>query len=90
MLYRTDFIDDATPAGELPILVTSRTHLARSSVLARGLGIAHRRCAAEDHAAIVLRELPLALWEAVLLHWYVIGRLYVRCTGNPGMAARIS
>src|ERR1700722_4423508 len=55
VLYRERY-----PPGqaELTVLVTSRFHMARSSLLAMGLGIAHRRCAAEARRSAALRYLP--------------------------------
>jgi uncharacterized SAM-binding protein YcdF (DUF218 family) len=76
-------------AGQL-LLVTSRFHLARSSMLAAGLGIAHTPCSAEDRRMAALRDVPRILNEALLLHWYVTGRCFARLTGNRRMAARIS
>lgn len=85
-LYRERFIAPSEPA----VLVTSRFHLARSSLLARGLSIAHVACAAEHARRPCLRHLPLMLFEAVLIHWYLTGRSFARLTGNRRMAARIS
>jgi uncharacterized SAM-binding protein YcdF (DUF218 family) len=75
---------------EQPLLVTSRFHLARSSLLAAGLGIAHTCCAAEDSRLPARRDLPRMLIEALLIHWYVTGRSFARLTGNKRMAARIT
>jgi len=79
------------PAGGGPplLLVTSRTHLARAMLMARGLGLPVLPCAAEEG------RLPLRAWrrlpaEAFLLHWYVVGRGFARATGNRRMLARIS
>ncbi|HME27836.1 MAG TPA: YdcF family protein [Acetobacteraceae bacterium] len=76
--------------ADQPLLVTSRFHLARSSLLAAGLGIAHTLCAAEDGRLAVLRDLPRMLNEALLIHWYATGRSFARLTGNKHVAARIS
>jgi uncharacterized SAM-binding protein YcdF (DUF218 family) len=73
-----------------PPLVTSRFHLARSSLLATGLGVAHVPCAAESSRLSLLRHFPQMLFEAVLIHWYVTGRLFSRITGNKRLAARIT
>jgi hypothetical protein len=68
------------------VLVTSRFHLARASMMARGLGIQHSLCAAEDQ--------PWVCWpmlqEAFLIHWYVTGRTVARLIGSTRMLARIS
>jgi uncharacterized SAM-binding protein YcdF (DUF218 family) len=76
-------------AGQV-LLVTSRFHLARSSMLAAALGIAHTLCAAEASRMAALRDLPRMLNEALLVHWYVTGRCFARLTGNRRMASRIS
>ena len=70
------------------MLVTSRFHLARSSLLATGLGIAHTRCAAEDSRLPALGDLARMLVEALLIHWYVTGRCFARLIGNKRRAAR--
>ena len=85
--YRAQFSD---PSAEPPVLVTNRFHLARSSLLARGLRLAHTPCAAEDHAVALLREAPRIVIEAVLVHWYLVCRTYARWAGDHRMAARIS
>jgi uncharacterized SAM-binding protein YcdF (DUF218 family) len=85
--YRAQF---GTPAPERPVLVTNRFHLARSSLLARGMGLPHTLCAAEDRPAALLREAPRIVREAVLIHWYIVGRTYARWSGNERMTARIS
>ena len=85
--YREQF--PIHPADQ-PLLVTNRFHLARSSLLAAGLGIAHTLCAAEDSRLVVLRDLPRMLNEALLIHWYATGRSFARLIGNRHIAARIS
>jgi uncharacterized SAM-binding protein YcdF (DUF218 family) len=77
-------------ADDLALLVTSRFHLARSSMLATGLGIAHAPCAAEARRRPSLRHAPLILFEAVLIHWYITGRTFSGITHNRCMAARIT
>ena len=71
-------------------LVTSRYHLARSEVLARGLGLWPVLCAAEER----LRHSPLLFWrlglEAYYLHWYAVGKMWSRWTGNRHSLARIT
>ena len=87
LLYR-----ERHPPGwaEPPVLVTSRFHMARSSLLAAGLGIAHRRCSAEEDRFAALRHLPRMLLEALLIHWYVTSRSFARFTRNQRIAARIT
>jgi len=86
VLYRAHFGAATDPA----VLVTSRFHLARSSLLANGLNIAHVPCAAEPARRTPLRHVPLVLFDAALIHWYVTGLGFARLTGNRRMAARIS
>lgn len=85
-LYRERIGPD--PGGSA-LLVTSRFHLARATLLARGLGIRHRPCAAEERFTPRGRDLPRLLWEALLIHWYVTGRGFARITGNKRMTARV-
>jgi uncharacterized SAM-binding protein YcdF (DUF218 family) len=85
-LYRERF---SAEAERMP-LVTSRFHLARSSLLATGLNIPHVPCAAEEARLPPLRHAPLILFEAILDQWYIVGRTFARLTGNRRMAARIS
>ena len=72
------------------VLVTSRYHLARSEILARGLGLHPVLCAAEEH----LHLDPLVLWrlalEAGYLHWYKVGRAWALWTGRHRSLARIT
>jgi uncharacterized SAM-binding protein YcdF (DUF218 family) len=77
-------------SAEPVLLVTSRFHLARSSMLAAGLGIVHTLCAAEGSRMAAFRDLPRMVNEALLIHWYVTGRCFARLTGNRRMASRIS
>ncbi|HEY0522689.1 MAG TPA: YdcF family protein [Stellaceae bacterium] len=79
------------PSAELPLLlVTSRFHLARAALLARGLGIEHVPCAAEERPCWTVRDMLLLAREAFFIHWYVVGRTYARLSGNRRMAARIT
>lgn len=74
--------------GQL-LLVTSRFHLARSQVLAAGLGLDVQLCAAEP----AFEFSPAALWRILLeggyLHWYWVGRYWSSLTGNKKSLARI-
>ncbi|MBV8092887.1 MAG: YdcF family protein [Acetobacteraceae bacterium] len=70
-LYRRAF------AAEAPVpapLVTSRFHIARASIMASGLGLAHRPCPAEANPLRLMQDLHLLVWEAFLVHWYLTGR----------------
>ncbi|QSR84666.1 YdcF family protein [Methylacidimicrobium sp. B4] len=70
-------------------LVTSRFHLARSSLLASGLQIPHVLCGAEDRWSFRPGELLRLLPEAFFAHWYLVGRSYARSTRNQRMLDRI-
>jgi uncharacterized SAM-binding protein YcdF (DUF218 family) len=75
---------------EAPVLlVTSRSHLARAVLMARGLGLPVLPCAAEA-GRMPAREWRRLAVEAFLLHWYVVGRGFARLTGNARMLARIT
>lgn len=77
--------------GRAPfVLITSRAHLARSSALARGLGLRPLPCAAED--ALRLHPVAVArlLSEAFYLHWYVVGRAWSQWTANWKSLERIT
>ena len=85
--YRARFgVADGPP----PVLITSRFHLARSSLLAAGLDIAHVPCAAEATWQPTRALVRPLLMEALLVHWYVTGRCFARLTRNRRMFARIS
>ena len=82
--YRASF----GPDGAAPALVTSGWHMARASLMARALGIAHLPHAPACTGGLAaLRHLPA---EAFLLHWYVTGRAFARFGGRRRMLARIS
>jgi uncharacterized SAM-binding protein YcdF (DUF218 family) len=85
--YRERYL---TERMELPLLVTSCFHMARSSLLACGLQIAHRRCAAEEDRLAALSHLPRMLHEALLIHWYMTGRCFAWLTWSKRIAARIT
>ncbi len=74
--------------GDPPTLVSSRPHLARAALMARGMGIACRLCAAEPGLdAAALQAIPR---EAFLLHWYVTGRLMAWLIRSRRLAARVT
>jgi len=82
--YRAGFAIAGAPA----LLVSSRVHLARVGLMARGLGLPHVLRAAEERQAAALR-LPSLLLEAFFVHWYLVGRGFARRTGNARMLRRI-
>ncbi len=80
----------AASDGQPDALVTSRFHLARSSLLASGLHIPHILCGAEDRWTFRSGEILRLLHEAFLAHWYLVGRTYARWTRNQRMLDQIS
>lgn len=72
------------------VLVTSRYHLARSLALARGLDLRPVPCAAEARLAYDVTTLLKMVREAYFLHWYHVGKIWSRWTGNSKSLARIS
>ncbi|MFZ4791495.1 MAG: YdcF family protein [Candidatus Competibacteraceae bacterium] len=80
-----------TEVREQPFtLVTNRYHLARSVIMAAGLGLQANLCAAEDRLRLNLPTVGRLLREAYYLHWYHVGRLWSRWTRNRHRLARIS
>jgi uncharacterized SAM-binding protein YcdF (DUF218 family) len=85
-LYR-----DAFPSGpvEATVLVSSRFHLARAGLMAAGLGLRCRLCAAEAKSAAILNQPGRVLIEAFFVHWYLVGCCFSRWTGNARMLSRV-
>lgn len=73
-----------------PLLVTSGYHLARSSMLAKSLGIAHDLCPTRDPSIWHPNALFRSFLEALLLNWYYTGRTFARLIRHRGMISRIS
>lgn len=71
------------------ILITSRYHLKRSQVIARGLGMQPVLCAAEDRFVFQWRQLPRLLLEAFYIHWYHTGAIWSQLTNSKKSLARI-
>ncbi|MBW8269209.1 YdcF family protein [Caldovatus aquaticus] len=71
------------------LLITSRHHLARALMMARGLGLAVAPCAAEARFRATPATLARLAREAFLVHWYVVGRGFARLVNHRGMLARI-
>jgi len=70
-------------------LITSRYHLARASLMAKGFGFIVQRCAAEDAYTPDLAAMVKLFAESFYLHWYLTGCQYAKFTGNQRMLARI-
>jgi uncharacterized SAM-binding protein YcdF (DUF218 family) len=83
--YRASFGMGGAPV----VLVTSRAHLGRAGLMARGLGIAHEPCAAEAAWRSTPASLASILVEAFYMHWYLSGRTFARLTRNRAMLRRI-
>jgi uncharacterized SAM-binding protein YcdF (DUF218 family) len=73
-----------------PLLITSRYHLARASILARGLGIAHEMTATDYPTMWHPAALARSFCESLFLNWYYVGRAVARLIRNQSMLARIS
>jgi uncharacterized SAM-binding protein YcdF (DUF218 family) len=71
-------------------LLSNRFHLARCSALARGLGMEHELCAAEQELRPSLAVAAQLLLEAYYLHWYEAGKRWSRWTRNEKSLERIS
>ena len=74
----------AAPGEEA--LVTSRAHLHRALLMARGLGLAPRPVAAEDAPQ---DGLPRLAAEGFMVHWYLTGRAMARLLRRRAWLARI-
>lgn len=77
-------------SGSVMVLVSSRYHLARARAFARGLGIRHRLCAAEDRWQPDGRTLLRVLREGFYVHWYFVGKRWSEFTNNRSSLNRIS
>lgn len=75
---------------ERPIIVTSRYHAARSSILATGLGIAHDICPADRPSFFHPAAFVRSLFEALMINWYYVGKFWAKLTRHSGMLSRIS
>lgn len=75
--------------GRAVSIVTSRFHMARASLLARGLGMTVLAAPSDRGLRSAFRVLVRLPWEGLLIHWYVTGRAFARVTGNTNMIKRI-
>jgi uncharacterized SAM-binding protein YcdF (DUF218 family) len=73
-----------------PLLISSRYHLARCSILANGLGIPHDLSPADYPSMRHPVALAHSLFEALIINWYYVGRALARVTGHSGLLARLS
>ncbi|WP_241085150.1 YdcF family protein [Candidatus Vondammii sp. HM_W22] len=71
------------------VVISNRYHLFRVLTMAQGLGLEITPCAAEDKCRPWHRVSNLLL-EAVFLHWYWSGRIFVFLIKNKRMLKKIS
>jgi len=71
-------------------MISSRYHLARSLIIAQGLGMNPDLCAAEDEFQLQAAWLPRLLLEACYIHWYYTGAIWSRLTRSKKSLERIS
>ncbi|WP_172600402.1 YdcF family protein [Sulfurivermis fontis] len=77
--------------AEMPVtIVSNRYHLARIAVMADGLGMPYRLCAAEPHWQWSWPMAGRLLLEALYVHWYLTGRHWARLVRDRASEARIS
>lgn len=72
------------------VMITNRYHLARSELIARGLGMYPRLCGAEDRLHFAPRIVGRLLLEAYYMHWYLVGAVWSKLAGRRRSLARIS
>jgi vancomycin permeability regulator SanA len=87
-------LDNLRNARELhqdhPVLISSRYHLARCSLIANNLGMNHTLCAAEPELSGGLATHFKLLKEAFFILWFQVGKGWARLTNNQRMLKRIS
>ncbi|PKM42532.1 MAG: hypothetical protein CVV05_18375 [Gammaproteobacteria bacterium HGW-Gammaproteobacteria-1] len=71
-------------------IVSNRYHLARLGIMATGLGMPHRLCAAEADWRWSPALAGHLLREAFYVHWYLTGSRWARLTRDRASQARIS
>jgi uncharacterized SAM-binding protein YcdF (DUF218 family) len=77
--------------GELDCaIISSRTHLARTAAMARGMGLAHQLCAAEPALPLSGATFKRLLAEGFLLQWYYTGYYWSRLVRDHASLRRIS
>lgn len=78
------------PGADRPVMITNRYHIARLEVMARGLGMHHPLCAAENSIPWSVSQCGKLVLEAAYIHWYYSGYWTARLLRHKGMLARIS
>lgn len=71
-------------------LITSRYHLARATIMAKGFGFKVDPCPAEESNSLGVVTIMTLLVEAFHIHWYFSGLLYAKLTHNQRMLSRIT
>lgn len=71
-------------------IITNRYHLARSLIIAEGLGMNPDLCGAEDCFKLAMTRLPCLLLEAYYIHWYRTGTIWSRLIRSEKSLERIS
>ncbi len=72
------------------MMITNRYHLARTSMMARHLNIAHSLCPAEDRFTWSVLIAGKLFLEAIFIHWYQVGRVTAHLLRHQGMLQRIT
>jgi uncharacterized SAM-binding protein YcdF (DUF218 family) len=80
---------DPAPGAAPVVLLSSRYHLARCALFARGLGIDHRLCAAEPALGWRPAVLARLAAEAAYLLWVDVGQRWAALIGHRRMLARL-
>lgn len=70
-------------------IITSRFHLARSHIMAKGLQLSHTMCGAEERFDTSLRNLLHIFVEAYFIHWYYTGKLWANSIRSEKSLRRI-
>jgi uncharacterized SAM-binding protein YcdF (DUF218 family) len=71
-------------------LITSRFHIARASLIARGVGIDHRICAAEDRLSCDLRTIGRIARESYLVLCHEFDHAVARLVRRPPVLHRLA
>ncbi len=80
----------AEHGGGRVALISSRYHLARCALLAKGLGLDHEVCAAEDRITWSPTLVGELARESVLIAWLDLGTRYARLIGHRRMLDRVT
>jgi len=80
----------AAQGEPLPVLLSSRYHLARCALLARNLGIRHELCAAEDRLRLTSSVFGRLLSESLFMLWIDLGARWARLIGHRRMLAKVT